>query len=163
MIWFEPSSPEHSTRTCSSELQEETTEQKIFMCFSMIISVYIWTGSERIRWNASFATCGVCLLLELQNLPHFTKDELRAISTTLSNLDWSSTQTMRFLIPHLFWDLPLRKFQKEVKEVNEKEARWGKINIKCSVYQTHTCIFYIPVCKHRCFHPHLLVREKLIR
>jgi len=65
--------------------------------------------------------------------------------------------TMDFFMPHFFQDLPLRKTQKGVKEV-----KWGKNSIKWSVFQTHTCIFYTPVCRHRCFHPHLLIRVKLL-
>lgn len=88
---FEPSSQKHSAWTCSSQLQEETTEKKICMCFSIRIFICIWTVGEKIRWKASFSTCGICWLLESQNLPHFTRDESKTISTMLSNPDWNST------------------------------------------------------------------------
>lgn len=55
----------------------------------MRIFICIWTRGGKIRWKES-GVCGVCLLLEWQNLWHFTRDESRAISMTLSNPDWSS-------------------------------------------------------------------------
>lgn len=55
LVW--PSSQKHSTKTYSWQLQEETTENKIFMCLSTRIFICIWTEAERLRSKAHSSTC----------------------------------------------------------------------------------------------------------